>query len=401
MIEIDGSFEEGGGQIIRTALALSTLTRNAFRISNIRKNRPKPGLKQQHVSCIKACAELCNATVDGNKINSESVEFIPRQLKNKQMEINIGTAGSITLLLQSVMLPIMFIESDIRITGGTDVKWSIPIDYFRDIIMPILNDYCSIELIREKRGYYPEGEGVVNIKTKPISRIIDFDDFAKFHQYVFGRPAINLHKTGKLMLIKGISHASKNLQNKEVAEKQAKSAEVILRNHAPNTIVEKEYSEASSTGSGITLYALYEFDEEIKHRRKQYRIGGDALGERNTRSEEVAKLACEKLIKEIESGTVVDEHLQDNLIPLLGLFGGKIKTGKITDHTKANIYVCEKFLDVEYIIESVKSISNERNTAEKTNKDKKDEKGNIEKEKKRKENQIEANFISVLSSRRS
>ena len=362
MIELDGSHGEGGGQILRTALGLSVLTQKPFRIINIRKNRPAPGLKPQHVSCIKACIELSNAAVDGNFIGSEKIEFIPREIKNRQIEVSIGTAGSVTLLFQSLLLPIIFTECDVKLNGGTDVKWSTPIDYLINIMKPVLNDYCEIDIQCEKRGYYPVGGGAMVIKTKPKFKRIDFDSFDKFHQYIFGNPAIDLYKSGKLVFVKGVSQASINLQEKQVAERQAQSAELNIKPMCPVNI-RVEYANTESTGSGLLLYAIY--NKEIVGGEKQYRVGADILGEQGMRSEEVGRLASEKLKRYIEEDIVIDDCLQDNLIPLLGLFGGKIKVGNITPHTQSNMCVCEKFLDVKYNIK----------------------------------NQSNANFISVLSSK--
>jgi len=362
MIELDGSHGEGGGQILRTALGLSILTQKPFRIINIRKNRPKPGLKAQHVACIKACTELSNAAVDGNSIGSEKIEFIPREIKNRQIEVSIGTAGSMTLLFQSLLLPVMFTECDVKINGGTDVKWSMPIDYIINIIKPVLSNYCGINIQCEKRGYYPTGGGAMSIKTKPKFKRVDFDSFDKFHQYIFGNPAIDLYKSGKLVFVKGISHASIDLQEKQVAERQSQSAELNMKSVCPVNI-RGEYANTESTGSGLLLYAVY--NKISGNGEDQYRVGVDVLGEQGLRSEEIGRLASEKLKKCIEKDVVVDDCLQDNLIPLLGLFGGKVKVGEITPHTQSNIHVCEKFLGVKYNIE----------------------------------NQSDANFISVLSSK--
>jgi len=362
MIELDGSHGEGGGQMLRTALGLSVLTQKPFRITNIRKNREQPGLKPQHLSCVKTCAELSNAFVEGGKIGSEKVEFIPRAIKNRQMEASIGTAGSVTLLLQSVLLPMMFTECDIKIKGGTDVKWSMPIDYAVNVLLPVVNKFCKMEVVPEKKGYYPKGGGSINVKSKPKFRRIDFDKFEKFHQYIFGNPVLDMSKNGELMSIKGVSHASMDLQDRQVAERQARAAEISLKQRCPVNI-RHEYANTDSTGSGMMLYAIYKLTDQDE---SQYRVGVDVLGEQRMKSEEVAKITCDKIEKYLASSSVVDECLQDNLIPILGLFGGKIKTGEITGHTKSNIYVCEKFLGVKYKIE--------------------------------KDNYSDANFISVLSS---
>ncbi|MCB9358336.1 RNA 3'-terminal phosphate cyclase [Candidatus Woesearchaeota archaeon] len=348
MIELDGSHEEGGGQILRTALGLSVITQKAFRLKNIRKNRPEPGLKQQHLSCVKACTEFSNALVFGDKIASQELEFCPRAIKNRQLEVNIGTAGSIGLLFQSVMLPMMFTSSEMKIKGGTDVKWSMPIDYIINVIKPVIDGYCDIDIICEKRGYYPQGGGLVVLRSKSKFKRINFDSFSKFHQYIFANPVLDYGDLGNLMLIKGVSHASKNLQEREVVERQAKSAELILQSVGVPAKIDRVYGKTESTGSGLVLYGIYG--------NNQKRVGADFLGDIKIKAEEVGRKCSEKLM-EILREEVLDEHMQDNMIPLLGLFGGKIKVGKITGHTKANINVCEKFLDVKYEIESNKGFN--------------------------------------------
>ncbi|MFT4343285.1 MAG: RNA 3'-terminal phosphate cyclase [Candidatus Woesearchaeota archaeon] len=348
MIEIDGSMAEGGGQIVRTALGLSSITLKPFRITNIRKNRSNPGLSQQHVMCIKACAQMTNAFVSGNNVGSTEIEFIPKVIKNRQFIINIGTAGSIPLLLQGLLPALLFTESDITITGGTDVQWSMPIDYFRHVLLPALMPYCNVTVLCEKRGYYPAGEGKVIIRTKPRFRRPDFDTFQDFYQFIFGNPPLELHKKGELICIKGVSHASQSLQGNEVSERQADTAELMLRKECPVDL-QRTYAHTSSIGSGIVLYALYNSSGNHHH---QYRIGADFLGQKKIKAEEVARNAVEKLRTVIHAPYVVDDVLQDNLIPFLGLFGGRMLSGPITEHTRANIAVCEAFLKTTYIIEN-------------------------------------------------
>ena len=138
MIELDGSSGEGGGQIIRTALAMSAITGKAFRIINIRKNRDNPGLANQHLYCVKAVKELCDAQVEGAELGSEKLEFYPRKIKPQTLSIDIGTAGSVTLLMQS-LLPICIMSDGkfrIRAKGGTDVRWSMPYDYMANVLFP-------------------------------------------------------------------------------------------------------------------------------------------------------------------------------------------------------------------------------------------------------------------------
>ncbi len=154
MIILDGSYLEGGGQIVRTALALSSLTGQPFRITNIRSARKDPGLKAQHVQCVKTLQQLCNAKADGAELGSKELLFIPGKIEAKNITIDIGTAGSITLLLQAVLLPCMFANKTHKLTiiGGTDTEWSMPIDYFANVLVPQYRRVCGLEVKVLKRG---------------------------------------------------------------------------------------------------------------------------------------------------------------------------------------------------------------------------------------------------------
>src|SRR3989338_7934417 len=147
MIKLDGSYGEGGGQITRTALALSALTGRPFEVDNIRKGRCDSGLKAQHLYCIKSLEELCNAKTNEIKLGSEYLRFIPGEFKAKNLEIEIGTAGSITLLLQAVLLPCLFHKVKLTIIGGTDGKWAMPYDYFNEVFFRRLLDNNLFSLI--------------------------------------------------------------------------------------------------------------------------------------------------------------------------------------------------------------------------------------------------------------
>lgn len=344
MITIDGNYLEGGGQIMRTAAALSVLVQKAFVINNIRAGRPKPGLKAQHLHAIKAFEKLCNAQVEGAELGSTFVKFVPGKMKPQTLSIDIGTAGSITLLLQSLLLPCMFSGTfRLKITGGTDVTWSPRWDYFTEVIVPQLNRYAAIEAKVLRRGYYPKGQGKVDVKTVPKFSMENISNAKPLH----------LTEQGRLVQIKGVSHAAKELEHAQVAERQAKAAKSILGQHISDCTINirSEYVETSSIGSGLTLFALYSHLPDQIDFLNPIRVGADVLGEKGKRSEEVAKECCDILLQEMNSLAPVDAHLADNLIPLLGLVGGKIKTSKITNHTKTNIYVVEKFLDVKFSVD--------------------------------------------------
>ena len=340
MIELDGSFEEGGGAIVRQALALSTITGLPFTVDNIRSGRPTPGLKTQHLFCVKALQDLCNAHVEGAELGSTKLMFAPREIKAKNLRVEIGTAGSITLLMQSLLIPCIFAKKPITIEifGGTDVAWSQPIDYFKNILLPQLKKYADISCETKRRGYYPKGGGEVRIRIKG--------------KFVFGDelPSIELVDRKELLVIKGVSHASKELEKARVAQRQAETAKSLLKKLGVPTDMRVEYCDTLSMGSGICLWAVFggesiNFDNPVV-------LGGDGLGKLGKKAEVVGEDAVVSLLKEIDSDACADHYLADQLIPFLGLVGGKLKTSKISGHVKSNIYVVEKFLGCKFKVEN-------------------------------------------------
>ncbi|MCJ7817515.1 MAG: RNA 3'-terminal phosphate cyclase, partial [Candidatus Thorarchaeota archaeon] len=170
MIEIDGSYGEGGGQILRTSIALAALTMKPVQISKIRAGRPKPGLKKQHLSGIKLTGELVDATIEGLEVGSTEISFTPNQRRSGSFSIDIGTAGSISLILQAVLPPAVLAPDPVTflIQGGTDVKWSPPVDYLNNVFSPLLSRLGSIvEIEQKKRGHYPRGGGEVLCRVTP------------------------------------------------------------------------------------------------------------------------------------------------------------------------------------------------------------------------------------------
>jgi len=340
MINIDGSHGEGGGQILRTALAFSALTQQAVKIENIRQNRPASGLKPQHLSCVLASQKLCNAEVNGAEIGSKIVEFLPKKIEGQTLSVNIGTAGSVTLLLQSLLLPSFFADKKVRIklTGGTDVSMSQPVDYFKNVLLPQIACFCEkIELELINRGYYPKGNGKIELHIAPKYKLSDYSSFSEFIKDIKTKTKpIKILEQGSIISIHGISHASNDLQKAEVAERQAKSARVLLGKYNVPIKIETEYLQTLSTGSGITLWAKFSGGAII---------GADSLGARGKRAEIVGQEAAQDLTEEINSKAPVDHHLGDQLLPFMALTqNSSIKVSKITNHMKSNIYVIEKFL---------------------------------------------------------
>ena len=359
MISLDGDYLEGGGSIVRVALALSTITQKPFEITSIRKGRPDPGLKNQHLFCIKALEQLCNAKSEGAHLGSTSLKYVPGKIEGKTISVDIQTAGSIPLFLQAVILPSIFADKKLKldITGGTDGKWAAPIDYFNEIFLPQIRKYADIEIKLIKRGYYPKGNGKVEIKINPKYKISDFNNFEEFHKNLKeNAPKFNLTEQGHLMQIKGISHASSNLKEAKVSERQASSAELLLKRRYSIPInINSEYQNTLSTGSGITLWAIFSKNRNDINENNPIRLGADALGEQGKKAEVVGNEAASNLVMEIESGAAVDSHLADQLIPFMGLLPGSgMLVPEVSKHTLTNIYVVEKFLPVKFMVEGNK-----------------------------------------------
>ncbi len=324
-MKLDGSYGEGGGQILRTAVALSAVTGKPVEINNIRKVRPKPGMAAQHVKAVESAASICDADVTGCSLRSTHLSFNPGKIKGGAYDIDIGTAGSITLLLQCLMPAAIHAPGIIRlnVTGGTDVQWSPSIDYLRFVTLGALSRMgydCNLRLI--SRGYYPRGGGSIEAIINPsILKKTSFDDNA-------------------CTLVEGISHSSGLPAH--VAERQATSAQKILRQEGYDTRISREIKDEVSTGSGITLWCGG--------------AGGVALGRPGLKAEKVGINAAGFLLSELKSGAGVDIYLADQLIPYIALAGGgSFTTRMLTPHAETNIWVTEQFLDVKFNIKELET----------------------------------------------
>ena len=324
-MKLDGSYGEGGGQILRTAVALSAVTGESVQINNIRKMRPKPGLSAQHVKAVESAAALCDGKVSGCALHSTALTFAPGKIKGGIYDIDIGTAGSITLLLQCLMPIALHSPENVKfkISGGTDVSWCPTIDYMRFVTLGAFSRMgydCIIRLV--SRGYYPRGGGRVEAAITP----------AKLKRTVFEYNACDF--------VHGISHSS-NLPV-HVAQRQASSAQEILKQEGYDTRITVITGANLSTGSGLTLWCGC--------------VGGSALGKPGLPAEKVGSLAAEALLVELKSRAGVDVYLADQLIPYMALAGGgSFITRKISLHTRTNIWVTEQFLGVKFNIQKLET----------------------------------------------
>ncbi|PIN73643.1 hypothetical protein COV20_05465 [Candidatus Woesearchaeota archaeon CG10_big_fil_rev_8_21_14_0_10_45_16] len=349
MIFLDGSHGEGGGALIRTALAFSALTGLTFEVDNIRAGRPQPGLKAQHLAAIKALEQICNGKTNEVNIGSEKLRFVPGKVKRGIYEIEIGTAGSISLVLQAIIPPCLFAPGKItlKISGGTCGKWQASVDYISNILFPQLRRFVEkIELKVLKRGYYPKGNGLVEVEIVPR-----YHSFAEFIEKRHDLRLYDLKQQGTLEHIKGFINLSKELEEKEVGRRINDSIKPYLKDHDVPITIDVEYADSLSTGGEVLLWAIFSRDGQADYENPLI-LGSDVLIEKGKRSEDIAKEAADKLKEEISSGAVVDHFLADQLIPYLALLPGSVmKTGKVSDHALTNIHVVERFLPVKFEVE--------------------------------------------------
>lgn len=325
MLEIDGSFGEGGGQILRTSLALSILTETPVHIYNIRRNRPRVGLAPQHLKSISAIEELTGSVTEGKSISSTEIKFMPKNEFKRKITINIGTAGSITLLLESLMVLLPFLENKttVCVHGGTDVRWSPQIDYLKEVKVPTLKRMgYRIEIKKVLRGYYPEGGGYVEIEVSPIKKL----------------QSIKIDKFENLGKIEGISYSTNLPEN--VTQRQKKSTRTVISREGitPNIKLEVEKDLSPRVGSGIFLFS----------KDKNSIIGDGAVGVKGKRAEEVGEEGAKQFLEKYFLG--FDFNLSDQLVPYMALADGlsSIFT-KNTPHLETNISILEKFYNVKFL----------------------------------------------------
>ena len=355
MIELDGSCGEGGGALVRVALALSTLTGQPFHIDNIRSGRKDPGLKAQHLSAITALQQLSKATCTPVELGSTSFSFTPGAIESGIYTIDIGTAGSITLLLQALILPCLFAPGKItlKIKGGTCGKWQASVDYLQHLLLPQLRRFAEqIELKILRRGYYPQGQGEILLEIWPKFKQKQYPSPAEFLAMLqLEISPINLTEQGKLEHIRGMIDLSKDLAEQDVAERIKKAAEYKLKNLCVPVHIRTEYAQSACAGGQILLWGVFTNLGEVDARNPVL-LGASVLLEKNKSSEHIGQEAASLLMKEIDSEIAVDSYLQDQLIPFMALLPHScIKVGVVTEHSKANFYVAEKFLDVVFTVD--------------------------------------------------
>lgn len=322
MIEIDGSMGEGGGQVLRTSIALSAMTGKECRISNIRAGRPKPGLAAQHLTGILGIAELSGAEVIGAHKGSTEIVFKPGEVGCHDLWLDVGTAGSVTLVLQACLLAVIGSgqRSKVTITGGTNVKWSPPVDYLEWVLFPMLEKMgVEIKMETGRRGFYPQGGGEVTVWVTTPRRL---------------RP-LDVRERGELLELKGICF-SQNLPD-HVCKRISHSVKKALLGMG-DARISYDRREGISTGTGICLFA----------RCRGTTLGADCLGEKGLPSEEVGKKAAQDLLCEMDGGGTLDFHAADQILPYMALADGPsfFSVREASGHLKTLIALLPLFLDM-------------------------------------------------------
>jgi len=330
-LEIDGSYGEGGGQILRSSLVLSTILDQPIKINKIRTGRKKPGLAPQHLTGVNAIAKIADAQIEGAEIRSMCLKFEPKSVKPGNYVFDVAdiqpSAGSIALVFQTVALPLAFSNknSSIILRGGTHVAWSPNVHYLHEIFLPQATKFGFHGKINLKKwGWYPKGGGEAVAKIKTAE---------KFN-------SVELIERGKLLSIDGIS-ASSNLP-KHIVQRQKERVYKNLRKLDCDINIKEV--EGDSIGQGTLVFLKATFENSV--------AGFSSLGERGKRAEKVADEACNELMRFLQTEASVDKYLADQIVLLMALAKGTstITTSEITQHLITNIWLAEKFLPIKFDI---------------------------------------------------
>ena len=316
--EIDGSYGEGGGQILRSAISLSCITKKPIQINNIRAKRKIPGLSAQHLTSIRILAKICNADVHGLEIGSTCIKFTPGVIRDQKINENVGTAGSISLILQ-VLIPVVSLSRknlELTITGGTDVAWSPTIDYTKIVLQEAYSRFgISFSLDVERRGYYPKGNGIVKLKVLPASKTSNV--------------SLIKRETKKAYIYCTYSKIPQNIIEIET-QRISKNLE------KENFVTHLEIRNEEALDAGASILVCSKDSKSI--------MGVDGL--MNLKNHKFSNIEQSF----IESNLGVDTHLADMIVIPAALVDGisVFRVNSITKHLETNLYVTSKITGCKY-----------------------------------------------------
>lgn len=327
MIYIDGSSGEGGGQILRTSLSLAAITGKSISIYNIRAKRKNPGLSAQHLTSVRAAAAICHAEVRGDTFGSMMLEFIPgaaTEAGNYTFDVSQarqgGSAGAVTLVLQTILLPLLLASGDSQVTlrGGTHVAFSPSLTYIEQVYLPMLQRMgVKAEVKLSAWGWYPQGGGEVQLRLSGGKK----------------PRGINLLERGDLKQVRGLAVVTQLAAN--IPQRMANRAENLLREAGLKSSIQALREKGVAPGAGLFLTAEYE----------NSLAGFSGLGRLRVSAEKVAELACEEFLKFHQTNAPVDEHLADQLLLPAALASEKseYRVAEVSLHLTTNAAVIEQF----------------------------------------------------------
>lgn len=319
-VDIDGARGEGGGQILRTSLALSAITGRPITMRNIRAGRAKPGLRRQHVACVDALAKLCGATVHGAKVDSKYLEITPGEIAGGDLAIDIGTSGSTTLVVQTILVPAIVSGKPLRATirGGTHNPMAPPFDFLDRVFLPHLRAMgADISLSLDEHGFVGDRGGALGQLTlevrggalKPIE-VVDAGEVTNIHAAAI------------------VSRLPTHVADRELA---------VVKQRFPQASREVREVSAGSTGNVLAIEIVRGTNREL--------VTG--FGEKGVRAELVAERACDEAAAFLAADVPVGEHLADQLVlPLALAGGGRFRCAPLSLHATTNIETVGLFLDI-------------------------------------------------------
>ena len=330
IIKIDGMRGEGGGQILRTSLALSAITGKAFKMANIRSRRKKPGLLRQHLTAVNAAAQISCAEVEGNEINSKSLSFRPGCVVSGEYHFRIGSAGSATLVLQTVLPPLLFAEgrSKVVIEGGTHNMMAPPYDFLEKSFLPVLKSQgARVDLKLSSWGFYPAGGGRIEVEIEAVKALSSF----------------KLEERGGLK--KKLCRSIVSALPVDICERELRQVKKKL-NWTDAELVSEKVPRPVGPGNIMLFELEYENTREVIA----------SFGDRGVAAEKVAKSGVDRVKSFLTSQAVVGEYLADQLLIPMALAGaGSFTCTTLSSHTLTNISVIQDFLDVEFETEKLSS----------------------------------------------
>jgi len=321
VVEVDGSLGEGGGQILRTAAAFSTIFGRPVRVVRIRAGRGVPGLKRQHISALLVLARAAGGKVEGAREGSSEISFYPGENRTESLTLDMGTAASITLVLQAVVPAVALSRRRLRLelVGGTDVPWSPTFDYFSSVVRGAYRQVgIEFDVSAERRGYYPRGGGRVVATIEPSK----------------GLKPLELVSREDLPGARVVSRCGS--LPRRVAERQLSAASGLLE-RAGIKVLAGEVSEMESDSPGSSIL--------VQSTGPTAWLGCDAIGARGKQSEHVGQEAAARFIAEMNSGACLDSNLSDMVIPLLSIAPSpsRVRIREVTSHLRSGLEIARQF----------------------------------------------------------